>query len=198
MGLTDVFSYYSSLFPDGTPAVPWRLDSWLWVTQGHVLIAWDDDGSEADPTPESKITARKYLAREPDGLVEVSLSALQVFAGAVVPAYVACEECEGSGTGDLFRCEGQLGLRKPNEANLAFALAQVPPAVIVSIGTLPSVSSTAKGYSALAVVGAGWRVVLMGVREDAMPSDAPIFPAPSVEEPVSVGAVDPADGVVEA
>ena len=203
MSLVDVFAYHGVYDAETRPVRPWRLGSWRWATQGHVLVALADDGSEADETPEAKRKALRYLDDAPLGSCQIELAALRAFVGQAPPVDVPCDECEGTGrsnSGEVVECEhcgkdtrmpcdfcGGAGLADVevraglvigvpiNRVLLAFGLSQVPADLTVTIGTLPTLSTD--GGLAVVVVGDGWRVVLMRLLDKGQ--EMPAFdPAP--------------------
>lgn len=195
MALTDVFTYYGTLSWDGVPIItPWRTDGWLWATQGHFLVALQDDGSEGIDAPEKYRGGAFYFSATPTQAETVLLDVLSAFVGPVTPSDVSCVECNGYGRdhfGDSHECEhcgketfpaclacggdGKAALPvrdvriagvPVNAVLLAFALSQVPVCADVTIGSVPSIrGNAASDYEALAVIGATWRIVLMGCRD---------------------------------
>lgn len=212
MALTDVFSYDSSS-QDPAPVRPWRLGSWVWATNGYLLVALKDDGREAEAPPDSKMKGLRYLDESPVDLQSVSLPSLRGFAGIVSARTEPCEDCHGEGRQDFgesvecehchqfTRCEcrscggsgvvtperryGHVGGVTVNLALLAFALSEVPQDAVVQIGHMASIASK-EAFRALAVVGATWRVVLMSCVDRS--EKAPSFPA-RVVSPQTVSAV---------
>jgi len=185
--LASVFRYYPARWIKAER--PWRMGEWLWATQGHLLVAIADDGSDADETPENMRKADRYVTvPSADVLNPVSLSELRKFAGSVIPEKVPCERCFGSGRsdfdGDEATCEhcglatrayctecggdghramvrryGKVNGVPVDLALLAFGLSIVPQDEAGSISFLVSVAD--EKQSAVAVTGEGWRVVLM-------------------------------------
>ncbi len=167
--LTDIFRYHARL--DDPPSRPWRLGGWIWATDGHFLVAFqqDDDTQETDPTPEGKQKARRYLEETPADLITVSLTALRAFVGATSSPPTACDECDGTGYQDAseVRCEhcglftrvkcdrcdgdgmGAVPMREGRIAGvpldlelLAYALTFIaPPDVLVHLGSIMSLST---------------------------------------------------------
>lgn len=168
--LPDVFRYHAG-FADGVepPTKPWRLGSWLWATQGHIVVAFQDDGSDADPTPEPRLKAQRYLEETPATLVPVEWRALRDFAGAAAPLHAPCLECDGDGydnTEDLMKCEhcekltrrecsecggtgldglpirhARIGTVPINCALLAWALSCVPACETVQVGAIAATTT---------------------------------------------------------
>lgn len=200
MELHDVFKYHSGGLLSTTPDdQPWRLDGWVFATNGHVLVALTDDGRTACEPPEKVKAARKYLVPEPEHSCRVSLAALRKFTGKAQGAVIECDDCGGSGRSDWadsVTCEhcgqatrrecsacggdgkGSLKIRYAhvvevpvNLSLLAYGLQFAPTEDSdVTVGQFKD--ATAK---ALAVCGEGWRVVLMCLRD--APQDAPRFDA---------------------
>jgi hypothetical protein len=202
VNLSDVFAYYPSTEPYASK--PWRFGQWLVATQGHLLVAVADDGRDADSIPDRFKKAEHYLTASLQDAVAVPFAELRKFAGVVCPAFVECEECEGSGRGygDEFACEhcgkdtrppchscggdGRQGIVRKfgkvagvavNRTLLAFGLSVVPERLNVSVGPIVALRTTQPATSALAVVADGWRVVLMPCLD--VPADAPTFCEPS-------------------
>lgn len=207
MPLVDVFRYYSDREP--TAEKPFRLNGWVWATNGHVLVALRDDGQEAVEAPERYVRAGHYLTDAPAVPLAVSLKALRSFAGKVLPAHVDCDGCEGTGRdehSESIECEhcgrwtrppctdcggdgeepieirhGRVADVPVNLVLLAFGLSLVPDDDTVTLGGIPSLpakssAAVAKDSAAvaLAVLGDGWRVVVMSRRDESL--TVPTFP----------------------
>jgi hypothetical protein len=211
--LADVFRFQSAL--DDPPSRPWRLGRWVWATNGHILVAFLDDGRDADPTPESKLKGRKYLDETPTDLALVSLAALRVFVGVVTPPG-ECDECDGTGyddAADSIRCEqcgyytrrecdecggdgragveprlGRIAGAPINLELLAYALTYVPADETVQVGTIQSLSPPhTPAAPALLVIGATWRIAVMSLRNPE--GNIAVFSIERPGEPVTVDAV---------
>lgn len=200
--LVNVFQYQSSY--SEPPQRPWKLGPWAWATQGHFLVAVQDDAIETDPTPEPKRKAWRYLHDVPADVRTVSLPALRAFAGPVdQPA--ACDDCHGTAYqvfGDEITCE-HCGLmtRLPcaecdgdglagvsirhariagvplNLALLSYALTCVPEDVECQIGSIEGFAKSSGDGHALLVIGRTWRIAVMCVRGEAVAAAVPAFPS---------------------
>lgn len=214
--LTDVFAYCSSFeFADEIPTKPWRLGKYLWATNGFMVVALADDGRPADDTPERRRNGEYYLTSLPQDGVEVSLEAFRRFVGPVEQAD-ECEVCCGSGRDDCesFPCQHCGQQTSPEcrrcggdgldaftvrharivgvEVNLqlvAFVLSFLPASTeMIIVGRLTTVKANLAGDQCLLVVAAGYRAIVMQLRNGSVPTDAPTFPIGSAQ---AVGAVDP-------
>lgn len=203
MPLKDVFDYFGSMHFETPQHKPWRCGAWLWATNGHLLVALRDDGSDADPTPENKMKAVHYLEDKPADLTRVAMADLRVMAGVIQSHGEPCDECGGSGRqsfGEEISCEhcgqstrpechvcggdGRAGLEiryvrvagvPVNVVLLAYGLSIVPQDQYVEIGNVVASGE----HKALVVVGTGWRVVLMCCK--GLTESIPYFPTAAVE-----------------
>lgn len=199
--LTEIFHYHSTMADP--PARPWRLGPWVWATQGHFLVAFQDETRDADPTPQSKERARRYLEETPTDLTTVSLAALRAFVGPATeraqcdecdgtgvqrlspevmcehcgrPTRLPCEECGGDGDGGPPMREARIAGVPLNLELLAYALTcLLSDDVLVHLGAVPSLSTSTPG-PALLIVGPYWRVAVMSIHEPA--TAVPVFPVP--------------------
>jgi len=200
--LVDVFQYRSVLAIDTRPSRPWKLGPWAFASQGHFLVAVQDDTIATEPTPENRLQARRYLDGVPPNARPVSLSALRIFVGPV-DSPVACDDCDGTGyqiAADTFVCEhcghatrlpceecdgdglaevpirlGWIADVPVNLGLLAYALTCVPADADCQIASVESVTKSSGNGLALLVIGRAWRIAVMSVRDPV--GKVPVFPS---------------------
>lgn len=196
--IVPVFTYLTDPIVEPAPTKPWALmvdgASWLFATEGHLLVAVKGDVADGEPTPDKFQKASRYLSEPLELPRSIPFKALAKFAGKPTPADVKCAacdgdgrdsgsdnevecehcgrstrpecgECGGSGTGYLPRLYASIVDGAPfNKPFLAYALSLVPSRDTVTVGRLQA--GAGGSGTALLVDGGDWRIAVMSVRAD--------------------------------